>query len=246
MSIKTILLASAATIVAGNVFAADIVPSYEAPVAVPAYAFSWSGAYVGVNLGYGGGDFDHPLVIEDLASATLGISASGFLGGVQAGYNWQSGSMVYGVEADFQGSAIDATVGVDISNPNGPEYISGELGTEVEWFGTIRARAGVAATDRLLAYVTGGAAYGRTNSFVSLDGSSISEDFPNVSENVKNTEWGWTVGAGVEYAATDNITLKTEYLYTDLGKATLISVPGASLENDVSFHTVRVGLNYKF
>lgn len=238
MSLKTILLASSVTLVSGYAFAADIVaPSYDAPISAPAQAFNWSGAYVGVNLGYGGGEFGHPFaateeVLGEPLDGSLDISAGGFLGGVQAGYNWQSGSFVYGVEADFQGSGIDAMDNLDLN------IGSVELGTEVEWFGTIRARLGMAATDSLLAYVTGGAAYGRTHSSLSLNGSEVAGE--------KNTEWGWTAGAGVEYAVTNNVTLKTEYLYTDLGKATLFADDFVSLENDVAFHTVRFGINYKF
>lgn len=238
MSLKTILLASSVTLVSSCAFAADIITPYEAPISIPAPAFNWSGAYIGVNLGYGGGEFEHPFSVDTIPlTGSLDISAGGFLGGVQAGYNWQSGSFVYGVEADFQGSAIDATTGISLGIPGGGS-ISGEIGTEVEWFGTIRARLGATVTDSLLAYVTGGAAYGRTNSYASVDVLG--------SVSAKNTEWGWTAGAGVEYAVTQNVTLKTEYLYTDLGKATLYSAPGISLENDVSFHTVRVGINYKF
>ena len=243
---KLIISTAAAALLSTSAFAADAVFSYDpVPSVAQAPAFNWSGAYIGVNLGYGGGEFKHPFAVSQTVSGSLDISSGGFLGGVQAGYNWQSGSFVYGVEADFQGSAIDGTVAVGLSNPNGPETISGELGTEVEWFGTIRARAGVAATESLLAYVTGGAAYGRTNSSASysyFDGTTTSSG----TIGAKNTDWGWTVGAGVEYAVTNNFTLKTEYLYTDLGKATLYSAPGVSLQNDVAFHTVRVGLNYKF
>src|SRR5690606_11395189 len=155
-------------------------------------------------------------------SGSLDISANGFLGGIQAGYNLQSGSFVYGVEADVQLSAVEATTGGSVTVDE--RRFAGEIGTEVEWLGALRASAGVTATNQLLAYVTGGAAYGRINSFVSVDGL--------IDENVKNTEWGWTAGAGAEYAATQNITLKTEYLYTDLGKASLIAAPGISLEND--------------
>ena len=72
----------------------------------------------------------------------------------------------------------------------------------------------------------------------------------SIDERVKNTSTGWTFGAGAEYAFTDNWSLKSEYLYTDLGKETLFSFSdgglSAKLQNDVSFHVVRVGLNYKF
>ncbi|MFC6447037.1 outer membrane protein [Shinella zoogloeoides] len=219
--------------------------------------FDWSGAYVGVNVGGGFGTFDHPFAITapapvgTVVDGSVDISAGGFLGGVQAGYNWQNGDFVFGAEADFQGSAVKAedSLSVNTVPPFGAGSIDGEAGTKVKWFGTVRARAGVSPVDRLLVYGTAGLAYGKVESYLNANvtgGGPIG----NIDVSKSNTKAGWTVGAGAEYAVTNNWTIKSEYLYTDLGKTTLINADlfgaNATLKNDVSFHTIRIGLNYKF
>lgn len=220
---KSILLAAVALAALNSgAMAADAVA--ELPVAS---TYNWSGAYVGVNAGGGFGrtklSFEAPVGSGEFANSRT----SGFLGGVQAGYNWQSGDLVYGVEADFQGSSIKG----DLSLVGGGPVI----GTaKLDWFGTVRARIGYTPVDRFLVYGTGGLAYGH-----------VKADFGPV--DASKTKAGWTLGAGAEYALNDKWTFKTEYLYTDIGKATLLDVgPGASLVSKNTFHTIRVGLNYKF
>ncbi|OQM74784.1 outer membrane protein [Manganibacter manganicus] len=243
---KTILIAaSAALLVSTSAYAADIVVD-QAPLPVAAY--DWSGAYIGVNAGGGFGKFKHPFSVTAAQGQGIGgsldITSGGFLGGVQAGYNWQSGQMIYGVEADFQGSAVKAEDSLDL-NIFG-NSVSGELGTKIDWFGTLRARIGYTPVDRFMVYATGGLAYGHVESYINAEANGASI----LDESKSKTKAGWTIGAGAEYAVTSNWTLKTEYLYTDLGKTTLIDTningANAKLENDVAFHTVRVGLNYKF
>src|SRR5690606_30260538 len=115
-------------------------------------------------------DFKHPFAVTDtatppntLASGSLDITAGGFIGGAQAGFNWQSGQVIYGLEADFQGSTVKAEDSIDLTVlPGDPNQttITGEAGTKVEWFGTLRARMGYAVTERFMIYGTGGLAYG--------------------------------------------------------------------------------------
>lgn len=224
-----------------------------------ASGFDWTGAYAGVNVGGGFGTFDHPFSIDSTAPAanilngSLDISAGGFIGGVQTGYNWQSGQMVLGVETDIQASAVKAedSLSIDASGLGGPA-INGEVGTKVDWFGTLRARMGFTPTDRLMVYGTAGLAYGHVKSYLSGTITGIAPAGTlDLSES--KTKVGWAAGAGAEYAITGNWSLKSEYLYTDLGKTTLYSgdlgsgLPlNATLKNDVSFHTFRIGLNYRF
>ncbi len=253
---KKALIFSTALLLSPAAYAADaIVEEIPAPVAV----YDWSGLYLGINVGYGGGSFDHPFYVNAdigdfsgrVADGSLDITASGFVGGAQVGYNFQSGAFVYGVEADIQASNVKGELSGNLSiNPDlTPISASAEIGTELDYFGTIRGRVGYAATDRFLIYGTGGFAYGRTESYVnaSVNGSSV------IDESVRNSRTGWTIGGGAEYAFTDNWSLKSEYLYTDLGTETLLNFSdllgdeiGGALESDVAFHTVRVGLNYKF
>jgi len=233
-----------ALVLASSAYAADV--SY-APVAS---SHDWSGFYVGVNAGIGGGTADHPISLVDpagpttIAEGSIDISGNGFVGGVQVGYNMQSGSLIWGIEGDIQLANIDHRVSASFTD--GTNTLNASAGTELDWFATIRARLGTSVTDRMMAYVTGGVAYGKTSSSIdaSLNGTPLFE------ASTSSNGWGWTVGAGAEYAFTEQLSLKTEYLYTDLGKETLVAgnLGGvdASLSRDYSFHTVRVGLNFKF
>ncbi|TPJ46733.1 porin family protein [Mesorhizobium sp. B2-7-1] len=215
--VKQILLATALVLATGTAYAADVLQ--EAPVAA---SYDWTGAYIGVNAGGGFGTFK--LSPSGGGPGSIDLSASGFLGGIQAGYNWQAGQFVYGVEADFQGADIKGDLSI-----SGPF-----LETKIDWFGTLRARIGYTPVDRFLVYGTGGLAYGHEK--ISAPGLDLSK-----------TKVGWTVGAGAEYAITNNWSLKSEYLYTDLGKATFNpGGGGVGVDVKVPFHTVRVGLNYKF
>ena len=147
------------------------------PYLTPSYGYNWSGLYVGANAGYQWGSVSN-----------LGIDPSGFAGGGQLGYNWQTGQFVFGAEADLQASNADATFAAfKFSNP---------------WFGTLRARAGF-AMDNILLYATAGLAYG---------GGRL--QFAGLSES--QTHWGWTAGAGIEVGFTPNWSVKAEYLYVDL------------------------------
>lgn len=217
---------------AGTAIASDL--SFPVP---PPPSFSWQGFYVGVNGGFGGDRFDYSL-FEDpdpVPVATADLTSSGFVYGGQIGYNFLVGpSFVLGVEADIQGSTIEGNLGI-VLDP----ALNAHMGSSVDWFGTVRGRAGW-AYDRFLLYVTGGWAYGRTTAFINGDfigPFSLSQSFNGN---------GWTAGVGGEVAITDNWTLKTEYLYVDLGTATIASGGGYSLTQDTHFHVVRAGLNYKF
>lgn len=259
---KRLLLLSTLSVLAAPTYAADVIIAEPVPVIVEPDTFSWTGGYIGVNAGYAGGKFKHPFsayenenpvipvsapAIANLAAfpeldnldrfnGSADITASGFVGGVQAGYNWQfDNNVIAGVEADFQGSNLKGEAKLRAND------FDIKAGTKVNWYGTLRARLGYTPVDRFMVYATGGYAYGKVNSYIDIDGKDASKS---------NTKSGWTVGAGAEYAITNNWTLKTEYLYTDLGKTKLINynddIGGVKLDTKVNFHTVRAGINYKF
>lgn len=213
--------------------AADLATKYPVKaVAVP--VFSWTGFYIGANVGYGGDSFTYDLTVLTVPVASASLNSSGFFVGGQIGYNYQfSNNVVLGIEADLQWSDISGELGVNI----GP--IGASVGSSIDYFGTIRARLGY-AIDRFLPYITGGVAYGKTSTDVSIV-------LPLFSDSA--TSWGWTIGAGGEFAITNNWTFKAEYLYVDLGSNDLNSIIPPALANvsyDSKFHTFKAGVNYKF
>jgi outer membrane immunogenic protein len=251
---KSLLAATAIVAFGGAALAADLPTRKAAPVYAPvAPAFTWAGAYFGLNAGavfsqskanlFGQG----PLTQAAIAVANVPTSAkldkAGFIGGAQAGYNFQTGAFVYGVEADI--SVADAK--------KKASYL-GSLGalttaqSDLRWLGTARLRAGY-AIDRLLVYGTGGLAFGdvKNRANVFAPGGNLA-----YWGSKSDTRAGWTLGGGLEYAVTNNVTVKGEYLYYNLGKKTVALNPttgvgdnfGAKFKNDG--HIVRAGVNWKF
>lgn len=210
-------LAIAAT--AGPVMAADLPvrPTVKAPVYVP-QAYNWSGFYLGINGGYGFGTSSW--------TDTNSFKLNGGLVGGTAGYNWQVGQAVFGLEGDGDWSGIKGSTTTGC--PAGCE-------TRNDWLATFRGRLGYAA-DRFLPYVTGGLAVG--------DIKATTPGFPGID----TTRTGWTVGGGVEFAIAGPWTAKVEYLYVDLGSANCGFSCGAFTPDNVDLKTniVRGAINYKF
>jgi len=194
----------------------------------------WTGFYVGMNGGYGGG-IAKPALSEltqrqipflnetDSSNVNQTLRAAGFVFGGQFGYNRQlANKLVAGIETDLQWSDIHASNQSNISgayNPPSPNSFSSNSRLTVgqNWFGTTRLRLGYQVFDRSLVYVTGGAAYAG----FSADNSGMSNDPANgssvttTSGSRNSTKIGWTAGAGVEYAIAGNLSFKTEYLYSE-------------------------------
>ena len=196
----------------------------KAPVAVAAPLFNWSGFYYGLQGGYAWGDSTHTDPGTGVSSGN--IDANGVLLGGTVGANWQTGTLVTGVEADLAWANADGSGGNVVA-------CAGPCSTELNWLGTGRVRAGIAA-DAYLFYVTGGVAFG------GVEGGQA-----GFSSNDK-TRVGWTVGGGVETAVARNWTTKVEYLYADLGDKTAYTAPTGAFNVDLKSHIVRMGLNYKF
>jgi outer membrane immunogenic protein len=180
----------------------------------------------------------------------------GVIGGGQVGYNWQFApwfgwgtGTVLGIEADIQGSSQRSTTGVAFFEPRFGANFAGSVEDKLEWFGTVRGRAGI-ASDRMLWYATGGWAFGERK----LDGplTSISGPPPTVASTAfsnSNFMNGWTVGGGVEWAFWGNWTAKFEYLYIDFGSGGDVAIPNGPF-SITSGHFIdnvaRAGVNYKF
>jgi outer membrane immunogenic protein len=223
---------------------------------------NWSGFYVGGNLGYGWGngntDFSFLPTPADFETdnTTLGARTTGITGGAQAGYNWQIGSLVAGLEADIQGSGIKGSAHA-VPTFLGAAIVGEVLSSEpkLSWFGTVRGRLGVTVTPELLLYGTGGLAYGHVDAsantqFFNSDGSL----FAGFPASVSKTKVGWTAGAGAEWMFAHNWSAKLEYLYLDLGSDSAIGsfAPPVDPKFKVGYtwHTreniARVGVNYHF
>jgi len=252
---KTITLALVSTLFASTAFAADAIESFDPPAPSVASApetstpssssFSWDGAYVGINGGYAGGKFKRTLEVTDIdgsASATNSSSYNGFSGGVQAGYNWQFDKVVAGIEADFQGGSLKKDTSFVESADS-----SLTVNNRLDWYGTARARVGYTVTPTTLVYTTGGLAYGKIKTGLEYTDGDITE-----ANSWSKTKAGYTIGGGTEFGLTDEITLKTEYLYTDFGKAKMFNYSDSTLnegingKSKVNLHTIRAGINYKF
>lgn len=217
--------------------AADAIDELPPAPVSERFAYDWNGFYIGAHGGIGGGIFDNSYIIEtEVGPIGYYVSdrAFGGFGGFQVGYNRQfAPNWVGGVEADLSLSGIKA------EHSESTEDFSSRYAVQVDWFGTLRGRLGY-AKDNVMFYGTGGAAYGKI--------SYSDSDSDGFSEALSDTNLGWTAGAGIEYGITDNITLKTEYLYVDLGslKGTNLIFTGDRIEMDTAFHTLKTGLNYRF
>ena len=275
---KKVLLASAALLsFASLAQAADLPRKSVAPVAYLPPAFTWTGFYAGVNagaaIGAGGsrngftpsGAFLNPAAFPAGSLGLLnnrGRDDTGFQGGGQIGYNMQYGQFVFGAETDIQyrdtsGNRSNGAVGIPFAF-GGPAPSSvtftGRNGGD-NYYGTVRGRLGF-AYDRALFYATGGLAYGgsQDNQAATFTNAAGAQTIFSGTRR-SDTNIGYALGGGVEYAFTNNITAKAEYLYVDLSDnknrfATSANPLAAGYSftsrGEDTFHVVRAGLNYKF
>jgi outer membrane immunogenic protein len=197
----------------------------------------WSGGYVGMNAGFAGG-------ADDITSTSTGfvaisgsgtMQASGGTGGLLAGYNWQTGSWVLGVEGDVSYLGLAGSQDMIATNfVSVTEHDS----FETSWLATLRGRSGYAWGNWLF-YFTGGVALGDHKY------NGVIQTFGTATPSGNVIKAGWTVGLGSEWMFAPNWTARIEYLLADLGTETFssnqVSVSGRLVED-----MVRVGVNYKF
>lgn len=225
--IRRPLLLLAGLAAAAPAFAGDL-PPYSPPPApapfVPAY--SWTGLYLGGQIGYGWGT--DTLTVFPFGFGT-NFSPNGVLGGAHVGYNFQMNQFVAGLEGDVEGTGISRKF-----SPGGVLY-----STQIPVQGSIRGRLGV-ALDRVLLYATGGAA------FAGFDTSYTGFGYNASSQS----RAGWTVGGGIEYAVTDNWSVRAEYRYADFGHLTdftsFVFGPGSTVTHHETENAIRAGFSYKF
>jgi outer membrane immunogenic protein len=266
-------------LIAGPAMAADMpvkAPVYKARP--PVAAFNWTGFYLGGNLGYSWGrsnndeNFFAPganppgnttcPVAEPASNFSAFCAANsdrnrlnGVIGGVETGYNWQTGSYMVGVETDFQlsGQKGSQNLNSSVATGNTIQFSGGPIipivstlaaayTQKLDWLGTLRGRLGF-VQDRWLVFATGGLAYGQVKDVgtasatgtASVSGIPLADclaagcpvlPFGNWSDT--QTRVGWTLGVGAERAIMGNWSWKVEYLHVDLGKVhtTFATLPG--------------------
>jgi outer membrane immunogenic protein len=213
----------------GTAAAADLPAKMytKAPAMAAPPPFSWTGFYVGGNVGYSWGRQD--ITVGGVSAGT--VKVNGVIGGGQLGYNWQVNQIVLGLEADIQASGQkgDGTI-----SPFAALNVTTTYRDKLDWFGTLRGRLGYAA-DHWLPYVTAGWAFGHGN----ISGSSTAPVSFSGSKNYS----GWTVGGGLEWAFRNNWSAKLEYLYIDFGDGPTTPVIATGRLTD---NILRVGVNYHF
>jgi len=210
MNVKLSLAAALSVLTLSSVAMAADLPrraTAAAPYVAPVPVFTWTGFYAGVNAGYGWG------TQKGAADATYGSLDGAQVGGT-AGYNYQMGQIVLGMEGDMDWS--------NAKNTNGA-YISKQTS-----IGTVRGRVGY-SVDRVLLFTTGGYAGGAVER---SNGVASASDWHH----------GYALGGGMEYAVTNNVSAKAEYLYTDLASKTDTGLSRAGMTQN----TVRMGVNYRF
>ncbi|MER9171217.1 porin family protein [Mesorhizobium australicum] len=227
MRIISLAIAGFLASLAGSAFAADAVVND-----VTVETINWSGAYIGGVAGYGWNRNTY-----NYSFSSVDFNSDGFVGGVTAGYNWQRGQVVFGVEGDISYADMKGSEQtVPFVAPCGIEGCT----AEVNWFGTGRARLGY-AFENFLPYLTGGFAVGHVKGSADLGACGF------VSCGYSDTRWGWAAGAGVEWAMNQKLSFKAEYLHVDLGSPSFstLNPPDPSTDR-IDFDTVRIGINYHF
>lgn len=193
----------------------------------PAFAdtsFDWTGPYIGVQ-----GAMNNTMLTVDESSFLGPTSASGsdvaFSGGADMGYNFQSGQFVYGAEVDanfITGSTVDVAA-------------KDTYRAQPGWYGTARARVGFSSNDVLL-YGTGGLAFGDAGIKDLTTGFKVGPAL----------QLGWVVGAGMEVAVSQQLSVKAELLHLDLGKQDHLNFIGANSDVGYQDNIARVGINFRF
>jgi outer membrane immunogenic protein len=280
---KSLLLATTALTVFAVVSTAN---AADLPVKAPTVQVvrNWTGAYVGLNVGYAWGrssagtlvDCGPPpaglivymcnltgfgaanaAAVNAIGSGT--VTAGGFTGGVQAGFNLQTNNLVYGLEVDFGAMRLRGSRLVSGTYPGAGIILAGDafsVGSsfDTDWLATFRGRVGWTMMPNLLVYGTGGLAVTRLSVANSFADNVFSGAVESASESRFKT--GWTIGAGLEWAQSIDWTIKAEYLYIDFGKVTATGLiinasppgygQGISTSSDLTAHVARIGVNRRF
>jgi outer membrane immunogenic protein len=233
---KFLIAGLAAAAITSGAQAADLgVPRGAIADVVVAPVFSWTGFYIGAHLGYGTSSVNY-LIDPGAGNNSFSRSANGLLGGAQIGYNYQINNFVLGIEADY------SFAGLRTGNYACTIGQAATCNARVNGLGSVRGRAGV-AVDRALLYLTAGLGVGSFRYGRAFDVP------PPAITGASSTRAGLVVGGGAEFAVTQNVTIRGEYLYYHFNNptfaiGTLSDAFTTRVQSNV--HTFRVGVNYLF
>jgi outer membrane immunogenic protein len=245
---RQILLASVGAIaIAGSAYAADL--PYRGPPPVylpPPPIFTWTGIYVGGQIGYAwarnNGSINNPAPgiagLPPTIFIPFTLDLRGVIGGAHLGYNLQINQWVVGIEGSVDGTSLNKQQLVGAF----PPFFQGLLQTRMDVQGSVRGRVGI-AFDRALIYATGGAAFTNLkNSYNTLPLGGL--------DSISSTRTGWTVGGGLDYAITNNWSIGAEYRYSDFGSRNDFSAialfPNSFVRHHLTEHQVQGRFSYKF
>lgn len=224
------IIACAAALATGPALAADLpVKAPPAPVYVP---YNWTGFYIGANIG---GAWSNGSLRDNVTGASLSSNSDGFIGGGQLGYNWQMNNWLLGVEWDIDGTDISKT---SAAIPTAVGTL--QASAKTNWVSTLAGRVGWTA-DRWLFYFKGGGAW--VDNSVTLNNLTT-----GASGSRSNTNSGWMVGVGTEWAFAPHWSTKLEYNFVQLSdwSPAITTAAGDSLTAKREINMVKVGVNYKF
>jgi outer membrane immunogenic protein len=218
--------------ISGAAHAADLAirPVAAAPAIAP---YDWNGPFFGVSTGLTVGQTRHTAAAGDL---TPSFDTTGGLFGLALGYNWQAGTILYGIDTDI---SLSTKRGTSAYLTAAPGFLAE---TSERWFATYRGRIGL-VRDSWMFYVTGGGATADVNIIATEPGAGVA--------NESKIRWGWTAGVGVEAGRIHSFTVKAEYLYADFGNTSYFNPAPPGFINraggvPLHDHVLRLGLNHKF
>jgi outer membrane immunogenic protein len=259
---KLLLIGALSVAMAASAAAGDLGPGR---VVLPEW--NWTGFYFGIHGGFGYGTTESsitgqqqcnggvcgattPLIFGSSAPFQSRVTLNGLQGGGTAGFNWQSGPFVFGVEGDISGANIDGSDDCAFSFGAAEIFVAG-CHTRVQWLGTIAGRLGVTVGPALV-YVKGGGALAHYDENV-----NITSGVPRVAviASIGNNRSGFVVGTGIEYAFWGNWSAKVEYDYMDFGTGNFafpfVDASGVTKFNYFAddrerLQVIKAGLNYRF
>ena len=259
MNRKFLLASVGALALTGSAALAADLPSRAPPPVYlpPAPIFTWTGIYVGGQIGYAWTSGNNQFTGFDPAfgdggtflTSSVGGTPNGVIGGANVGYNYQINQWVLGLEGDVNGTSLSNTSVATFADGT---VVNAHTSADIQ--GSIRGKVGI-AWDRALIYATGGVAFGGFNTDVSFANPAFGL-FGSANRSI--TRVGWTVGGGIQYAVTNNWSVFAEYRYTNWGSISPGPFGGTPLlgpvvapaffngSRTINQNQVQVGFDYKF